>query len=120
MDKKTTTAKKPVQKRTAKIDFKALMSTPVILDIDPKVGLKIMKKQVKYKDAKMFLHCQHCLSEFIGSDEHKVSSPSEAMSYEAAMVPFTYPDGTTVGIMAVFCKKCGRQVWDSRHLTPLF
>lgn len=70
-------------------------------------------------DGQMFLHCKHCLSNFLGSDLHEQHTPQQAMNYEASSYPYTYSDGTTARILVLWCKDCHRRVWDSRHLSPL-
>lgn len=112
---KKATVKKPVQKCTVKFNVK-----PPLVDIKPEIGLKVMKAKLKYKDVEIFCHCSKCLDKYMKSTRRLYMSPKEALSYEMGSIPFTYPDGTTVGIMALFCKDCGSVVWDSRHLTSLF
>lgn len=84
----------------------------------------IMSKELKYEDNERFLHCEHCLEEYMAEREanggESDQSPRDAMAYEGASQVFTYPDGTTANIFTLWCKKCGRKVWDSRHLTHLF
>ncbi len=81
---------------------------------------KIMAVKLSYKNSKMFLHCQSCLGPFLNSAEHAKMSPREAMNYEVSSCPFKYPDGMVANIIVVWCKRCGRSVWDSRHMTHLF
>jgi uncharacterized protein with PIN domain len=84
----------------------------------------IMDVELKYEDNTQFLHCEHCLSAYLkereANDGESDLSPRDAMNYESASQVFTYPDGTTANIFTVWCKTCGRRVWDSRHLTHLF
>ena len=79
---------------------------------------EIFEKEIKYEEATMFMHCQNCLSKFIGSELHSYKSAHEAMEYEVSSAPFVYPDGTKASVLVVWCKKCGKEVWDSRHLQP--
>lgn len=79
-----------------------------------------MKKEIKYKDITQFIHCKDCMDKFLDSDEHKTKSPKEFGKLEAGSIPFTYPDGTKANIIAIFCGHCEKQVWDTRHLQPLF
>jgi hypothetical protein len=85
---------------------------------------EIMERTLKYEDGFRFLHCSHCLGEYLAEREANggvsKESPRDAMNYEKSSVPFTYPDGTTANILALWCKKCGRPVWDTRHMTHLF
>lgn len=82
--------------------------------------MKIEISQEGKRDEMMFMHCKHCAEKFIGSEEHSKKSPRDKFSYEISSYPFTYPNGETCQIFAVWCKTCGRPVWDSRHLTHLF
>lgn len=104
-------------KTTKPVSFKIKTA---IKDIDPEIGKQVMGTKIKHKEVQMFCHCKKCLGKFLKSSERSKMSPGEAMSYEVGSVPFTYPDGTTIGIMAVFCKNCKSLVWDSRHLTNMF
>ena len=84
-----------------------------------------MKKKIKssnidsesgldYSLVKSFMHCAHCMEQFLGSPLHDVMTPGEYGLYEASRYPFTYSDGTHADIVVVWCKRCGRSVWDSR------
>lgn len=82
------------------------------------------KIQVNYPENGLpetnWLHCKHCLSEFMNSPQHEVMSPRDYCSYEVSSYPFKYPNGVNANILVVWCKRCHRQVWDSRHLTSLY
>lgn len=80
----------------------------------------LSRKELKYEDSTQFLHCQDCLSKFLESSQHSSLTPRDAMEYEVSMVPLEYPDGVTIGVIAVWCKRCGKRVWDSRHLTNMY
>lgn len=84
----------------------------------------IMSIKLKYEDNVQYLHCQHCLNEYLKEREANgglsEESPRDAMNYEAASQLFTYPDGSVASVFTLWCKKCGGPVWDSRHLTHLF
>jgi hypothetical protein len=77
---------------------------------------KTMKIKLDYKKANMFAHCNHCLKKGLPYNE----SPDSYMNYQMTSYPFTYPDKTKANILVVWCKKCKREIWDSRHLTHLF
>lgn len=81
---------------------------------------KIQSQKLDYKKAGMFLHCKHCMDGFLGGGLHEIMTPRDFGMYEISDYPFEYPDGATANIMAVWCKRCGRRVWDSRHLQPLY
>lgn len=80
----------------------------------------IKNEQLNIDDSEMFLHCKECLQKFLGSPSHSTMTPSEAMEYEASAVPLTYPNGKTALVVVIWCKRCGKKVWDSRHLTHLY
>jgi uncharacterized protein with PIN domain len=94
------------------------------MNLSDKDKKKIMSTELKYEDCTQFLHCEHCLSEYLKEREanggESEASPRDSFNYEPASAKFAYPDGTTANIFSVWCKKCGRLVWDSRHLTHLF
>lgn len=81
---------------------------------------EIFAKEIVYgsENCKLALHCKSCLDEHNNGPYKDVMSPHEAMSYEAWAYEFEYAGGFKAGIVVVFCKKCGRKVWDSRHLQP--
>ena len=80
---------------------------------------KVMDSKLKYGvEGCFFMHCKYCLKEF--DENPKGMSPQEAMAYEISSYPFEYPNGITANIIVVWCKKCHRQVWDTRHLKHLF
>ena len=81
---------------------------------------KTMSASLNYDKASAFAHCKHCLKKFLASPEYSKKSPREAMNYELSTYPFRYSNGIVGNIVVVWCKKCRRKVWDSRHLTNLF
>lgn len=81
---------------------------------------KIMNTKLDYKKAGMFLHCKSCLDSFLGSKKHEKMSARDYGEYEISDYVFTHPDKTTANILVFWCKRCGKEVWDSRHLTHLF
>ena len=81
---------------------------------------KIMSTKLDYKKAGMFLHCKTCLDKFLGSKDNKKMSPRDFGSYEISDYVFTYPNKLKANILVLWCKRCGKEVWDSRHLTHLF
>jgi len=64
----------------------------------------------------MFLHCKHCLKEFYSGGFGDGQSPSEAMNYEVSAYPLALGKRKFARIIVVWCKRCKRSVWDSRHL----
>lgn len=74
-----------------------------------------LEKGLNYEDSVMFLHCRTCLPKIPG-DMPEGKSAHDIMNYEASSLKFTYPDGKIANIMVLWCKKCSKQVWDSRHL----
>lgn len=93
-----------------------------IVDFTPKEQREIMAKEIRYEDDEdmMFMHCKQCIDQFLGSPLHDQMSPRDYGQYEVASKPFEYPDGSMGQVVVVFCKRCHRLVWDSRHLTHLF
>lgn len=83
---------------------------------------KTSKIKLDYEKANQFLHCKDCLTKFLKSADYKAGlfSPKEYMEYEVSSYPFKYPNGHTANILVVWCKKCGKEVWDSRHLTHIY
>ena len=74
---------------------------------------------LKYGKAKGFIHCSYCLKQFNGSPLHESMSPRDYGMYEVSCYPFVYPGGIKKDIVAVWCKRCGRPVWDSRFLEQM-
>lgn len=83
---------------------------------------EISKIKLDYNESQMFLHCKDCMDKFLKSADYKsgLISPKDWGQYQGASYPFTYPDGTTANIFVVWCNRCEKQVWDSRHLTHLY
>jgi len=78
---------------------------------------KILNTQLDpEKEGVMYLHCDSCLKKF--KEEREEFSPEELTSYQATAYPFELPNGSKIGIIVVWCKNCGKRVWDSRHLQP--
>ena len=71
-----------------------------------------------YRRANMFLHCKHCHEEFSAGQFGHGQSPREALDYEVSSYPFEAHVGVIENIVVVWCKRCARSVWDSRHLRP--
>jgi len=72
------------------------------------------------RDAEMALHCKHCLDEFNDGVFGDYQSPREAMNYEAVSCRIPLSDGRAVSVVSIWCKRCGRPVWDSSHLMPRY
>lgn len=89
--------------------------------MDKKEAKKIDKIKLDYNKSSMFLHCKHCMNKYMKEREknggESKESPKDAMKYEAASYPMEFPDKHIENILVVWCSKCGKEVWDSRHLT---
>jgi hypothetical protein len=81
---------------------------------------EIEAKELNVNKAKNFFHCGNCIEQFLGSSLHKVMTPKEYGLYEVSTYEFAYPNGTRAEIMVVWCKRCGKSVWDSRDFTRLY
>ncbi len=66
-----------------------------------------------------FLHCAKCLREFYDGVFGDGLSPGEALSYEATAYPLKLGGRKMARIVVVWCKRCKRVVWDSRHLLTI-
>ena len=90
--------------------------------------LKLTKAQIKRiqqaeipKDSgEMFLHCKHCLEDYQAGNFGEGMSPKEAMTYSLGQKVIEFDKDKEMGIMVVYCNRCGRPTWDSRHLTHLY
>lgn len=71
---------------------------------------------LSYRKAKNFFHCKSCMQQFLNSPLHEVMTPKEYGLYEVSTYDFKDPDGAEREITVVWCKRCGRQIWDSRSL----
>lgn len=76
---------------------------------------EIEKVKISVNDGEMFMHCKHCMQEFMDKKFGVGQSPKEALTYCIASVPLETKNHVT-NIVAAFCNRCGRVVWDSRHL----
>lgn len=77
---------------------------------------KIEEIEIDYTKAKTFFHCKECIEQFLGSPLHQSMTPKDYGVYEVNSLAFTYPDGNIKDIVVVWCKRCGKKVWDSRIL----
>ena len=68
--------------------------------------------EIDYNAMKQFFHCKNCIEQFLRSPLHEVMTPREYGQYEVG----TY-DMEGKEIAVVWCKRCGKVVWDSRQLT---
>lgn len=75
---------------------------------------------ISYRKAKKFFHCKNCIEQFLGSPLHEVMTPKEYGMYEVSTYDFSYPDGSIAEIIVVWCKRCGRKIWDGRNLMKLY
>ena len=80
---------------------------------------KIASVILNKNKAKGFMHCSYCLKQFEGSQLHGVMTPRAYGMYEASLYPFVFPGGIKEEIVVVWCKRCGRPIWDSRFLTKI-
>lgn len=100
------------------------MTTKPIIKLTKKQAIKTHKIKLNYKGAGMFLHCKHCLSKYLKARKKNngvsKESPRGTIHYEASDYVFTYPNGIKANILVIWCKTCGRSIWDSRHLTNLY
>lgn len=87
--------------------------------MDEDIKKNIDSVPLDYKKTKQFYHCKYCTEQFIGSELHKVMTPKEYGLYEVGAYDFEYPNGDKAVITVVWCKRCGRPVWDSRHYVEL-
>jgi hypothetical protein len=69
-----------------------------------------------YSQVNEFLHCKDCLEKFIGSKLYDEMSPQDYGNYEFGTCNYVYPDGEEAEIVTIWCKRCHKCVWDSRHL----
>ncbi|MFA6972514.1 MAG: hypothetical protein WC208_14110 [Gallionella sp.] len=76
---------------------------------------EIQTAVLDYKDCGMFLHCKTCIPSKIPFGQ----SAKEFCSYEIATYPLKVGKGVT-NIITIWCKHCGKLVWDSRHLRHLY
>jgi uncharacterized protein with PIN domain len=76
---------------------------------------QVEKTALEYKKTKEFFHCKHCIEQFLGSELHDIMTPRDYGMYEVGLYDFKMPDGSTSEIVVVWCKRCGRKVWDGRR-----
>lgn len=88
------------------------------IKLTDKATEETFKVKLDYKKVSNFLHCGDCLDKYNKSSLRHSLSPHEAMSYELSGYHFVYPDGKKAHILVVWCRKCKKSVWDSRHLQP--
>jgi len=81
---------------------------------------EIQNTELSYNKAKNFLQCKHCTDQFLGTPLHETMTPKEYGIYEVSNYTFTYPKGLKEDIIVVWCKRCGRHIWDSRNFTSMY
>ena len=81
---------------------------------------EIENKELNYNKAEDFFHCKYCIEQFLVSELHKTMTPREYGMYEVSSYVFTYPRGKKGSIIVVWCKRCGRSIWDSRNLVARY
>lgn len=69
------------------------------------------KNEWSIDKGQLFLHCRSCLEK-----KPDGISPKDYSQLEACSHPYTYEDGHTENVIALFCKRCGLLVWSSAHL----
>ncbi len=80
----------------------------------------VQKAVIKKNSGEMFLHCKHCLKEYQEDKFGEGQAPKEAMTYALGQTTIEFDKEKYMGIMVVYCNRCGRPTWDSRHLTHLY
>ena len=73
---------------------------------------KTLNTQLHPENIIQYLQCVECLKKGLPRDE----SVKSFMHQIGATYGFTYPDGTRAQILVLWCKRCGKSIWDSRHL----
>ena len=81
---------------------------------------QIEATNLDYKKTKEFFHCKYCIEQFLGSELHDVMTPKDYGMYEVGTIDFIYPGGEKDEIAVVWCKRCGRKVWDSRRYKKVY
>lgn len=72
-------------------------------------------EKLKYEDVKNFLHCKHCIEQFLESPLHEVMTPRDYSLYELGLSDLE-EDGNVRPVFILWCRRCGRQVWNSTIL----
>jgi hypothetical protein len=81
---------------------------------------QIEEAQLDYKETKKFLHCKNCIEQFLGSELNESMTPRDYGIYEVGICDFLYPDGTRRDVIVMWCRRCGRKVWDSRSFMKIY
>jgi hypothetical protein len=71
------------------------------------------KVRFDYKKAKKFFHCKNCMESFLGSELHESMTPRQYGNYEVSTYDLETPSGESVETVVVWCKRCGKEVWNS-------
>lgn len=80
----------------------------------------LQKADVSYEKAKMFMHCKTCIKDHQEGVFGGEQSPKDALSYAMGSVPLESPEGKVFNVVVVYCKRCEKPIWDSKHLTHLY
>lgn len=80
----------------------------------------IKNTKLSYVKGKDFIHCNSCIRKFLDTPISASMTEREYGMYEASNYTFTYPDGKKEDIVVIWCKRCGRNLWDSRNLVKKF
>ena len=81
---------------------------------------EIKNKELSYVKAKDFFRCKNCIDKFSKSALNKTMSPREYGMYEVSKYTFRYPRSRKAEVIVVWCKRCGRNIWDSRDLVSIY
>ena len=84
---------------------------------------QIQAIKLEMGDYSMALHCKECIDDLINNPDnpsYKKESPQDYGKYEARSHSIKMPDGTKTGVIAIWCKRCDQEVWNSKHLTHRF
>lgn len=82
--------------------------------------IEVDTRRLNYNKAVSFFHCKDCIEQFLGSELHESMTPREYGLYEVSNYEFEYPNGEKAMIIAVWCKRCERSVWDSRDMEKMY
>lgn len=82
--------------------------------------LRVKNIPLNRSRAKGFFQCKDCAEEFKKNNLSEFLSIKEYGMYEASLYCFEYPDGKKADIVVIWCKRCGKPVWDSRGFIKVF
>jgi len=88
--------------------------------MNKKVFTSLQKKKIKDRvlsisKAKDFFHCKSCEVQFDSGPLKQSMTLRDFGLYEISKYAFLYPGKKkSVDIVVVWCKRCGRNIWDNR------